>query len=374
MNLWKKPIVWGAIALSLIWGGLALDYLSRAGWWSNRYQLAPAEFVGTLVSQCLPLALIWFAVVWFLHKKQMQDETQMLQNYMQQLMFPTEEGAAYTQALTATLRDQIKEFKKMFALIAEQSQTMRTDLRSWLQELARIIDHADKHTLTSIKQMARHVQVLAKAMEKANITTQAVTQSLQARSVILQKAADNTVQTAAQITALLAQNKDQIEAVTRTVLESVDRAQEGLGQARVIAQAFATNNQGLDDALTRYENNTKLCQENMSDNAQKLIQAVQEQGRVLGDETDKLLKGLSTAQKQSLDQAQQIQTQADQALQKLDKVNTQMGAQTDLIKNSVDALEDRITALQKLDLSAQLTQLKKIAQEAENMSAIPKTI
>ena len=71
MNLWKKPIVWGAIALSLIWGGLALDYLSRAGWWSNRYQLAPAEFVGTLVSQCLPLALIWFAVVWFLHKKQM---------------------------------------------------------------------------------------------------------------------------------------------------------------------------------------------------------------------------------------------------------------------------------------------------------------
>ena len=363
-SLWKKPVVLGACIVSLVWIGLALDYLSQAGWWSHRYELAPAEFVGTLLSQCLPLALIWFVVVWILHKKQLQEETQMLQNYMQQLMFPTEEGAAYTQALTSTLRDQIKEFKKVFALVAEQSQNMRTDLRTWLQELARIIDHADKHTLTSIRQMARHVQILAKSMEKANATTQEVTQSLQMRSTILQKAADNTVQTAAQITALLAKNKEQIEAVTHTVLTSVDRAQEGLGQARTIAQAFAANNQGLDAILTRYEADTQQCQERLSNNAQQLIHSVQEQGRILEAETDKLLGRLTTAQTQTLEQAQQVQSHTDQALQQLNKFNTQISLQAENIQQSVDGLEEHLSILQKTDLAPQLDQLKKISQEA----------
>ena len=364
LSLWKKPLVLGASIVSLVWIGMAMDYLSQAGWWSHRYELAPAEFVGTLLSQCLPLALIWFAVIWVLHKKQLQEETQMLQNYMQQLMFPTEEGAAYTQALTSTLRDQIKEFKKVFALVAEQSQTMRTDLRTWLQELARIIDHADKHTLTSIKQMARHVQMLAKAMEKANETTQEVTQSLQVRSGILQKAADNTVQTAAQITALLKQNKEQIEAVTRTVLASVDRAQDGLGQARTIAQAFAANNKGLDDILTRYEADTQQCQERLTNNAAQLIETVHEQGRILEAETDKLLGRLTTAQTQTLEQTQQVQTHTDQALQQLNKFNTQISLQADNIQQSVDNLEEHLAVLQKTDLAPQLDNLKKIAQEA----------
>ena len=365
MNLWKRPIFLIALILSLVWCGFALDYLSQAGWWSNRYQLAPAEFVGTLVSQCLPLALIWFVVVWIVHKKQMQEETQMLQNYMQQLMFPTEEGAAYTQALTSTLRAQIKEFKKMFALVAEQSQTMRTDLRTWLQELAQIIDHADKHTLSSIKQMARHVQILAKAMEKANITTQEVTQSLQSRSAILQKAADNTVQTAAQITALLAQNKEQIEAVTHTVLESVDKAQEGLGQARVISQAFAANNQGLDDVLTRYETNTQLCQDRLSNNTNQLIQAVQAQEKAFGAQADSLLEKMSGAQTQTQEKAQLLQAQTQLALQQLSSFNEQIGTQIEKIQAVVTALDEKMSALQKTDLTQQLEQLKKVAQEAE---------
>ena len=365
LSFWKQPLVLGAIILSMLWSGLALDYLTQAGWWSNRYQLPPAEFVGTLLSQCLPLALIWFAVVWIIHKKQLQNETQMLQNYMQQLMFPTEEGAAYTQALTSTLRNQIKEFKKVFALVAEQSQNMRTDLRTWLQELSQIIDHADKHTLTSIKQMAHHVQILAKAMEKANITTQEVTQSLQTRSAILQKAANNTVQTAAQITALLTQNKEQIEAVTSTVLLSVDRAQEGLGQARVIAQTFAANNQGLDDLLTRYEADTQQCQERLAGKTEQLIQTLQDQGKSLETQAETLLARLTTEQGKTMEQAQAIQAQTDKALEQLSRFNTQITQQTENIQQTVDSLGERLTALQKTDLTQQLAQLKKVAQDAE---------
>ena len=88
-----KPLYWMAFILSCLWVWAALDYMLEIEWWSTRYRLAPAEFVGTVSSQILPIALIWFIVAWIEKKKQLEEETQTLRSYMNQLMYPTEEGA-----------------------------------------------------------------------------------------------------------------------------------------------------------------------------------------------------------------------------------------------------------------------------------------
>ena len=111
---YQKPIYWGAFLLSILWIWAAIDYMIGVEWWATRYRLPPAEFVGMVSSQALPLAIIWFIVAWIERRNQLEEETKTLRAYMNQLMYPTEEGAVYTQSLTNALRAQIKEFKVVF--------------------------------------------------------------------------------------------------------------------------------------------------------------------------------------------------------------------------------------------------------------------
>ena len=70
---YEKPIYWIAIILSLFWIWAATDYMVGVEWWSTRYRLPPAEFVGMVCSQILPLALIWFVVAWVDRRNKLEE-------------------------------------------------------------------------------------------------------------------------------------------------------------------------------------------------------------------------------------------------------------------------------------------------------------
>ena len=112
---WKRPIYWIGTGLTALWTVAAWDYLYRLQWWTDRYQFAPAEFVGTILSQLLPIALVWFVIGWLEQRHQFRQEADQIRAYMNQLMYPSEEGALYTKTLTDALRKQISEFKSVFS-------------------------------------------------------------------------------------------------------------------------------------------------------------------------------------------------------------------------------------------------------------------
>ena len=117
---WGKKLNLFALALTVLWGYIATDYFVTAGWWSNRFEMSPPEFVGFISGMVLPIVIIWLLVAYFERGMQFERESKMLRAYMNQLIYPTEEGAMYTKSLTDALRLHIKEFRSVFAQMTDQ--------------------------------------------------------------------------------------------------------------------------------------------------------------------------------------------------------------------------------------------------------------
>ncbi len=154
-------------AVSAIWIFYAIQYLVTSGWWSNRFAMSPPEFVGFISGMVLPLVLIWLVVAYIDRSRQFQRDSQMLQTYMEQLVSPTEEGAAYTKALTDTLRVYVKEFKDVFNDVTESSGTIASDLKDRIVELKKVQGDLKNNTKKVVEELDDRAQSIVAAAKTA---------------------------------------------------------------------------------------------------------------------------------------------------------------------------------------------------------------
>ena len=103
-SFWQKKGALIAGVFSLIWFFFVVDYLLSSGWWANRGDLSPAEFVGGTCGLLLPIVLAGLVAAYFDRSALLSYESQTLQSYLNELVYPTEEGAVYTKTLTDALR------------------------------------------------------------------------------------------------------------------------------------------------------------------------------------------------------------------------------------------------------------------------------
>lgn len=364
-SFWKKPIYWGAVVLSLIWVWMAADYFHEVQWWQNRYRLAPAEFVGFVLSQFLPLALIWFVVTWVERRNQLRQETEVLREYMSQLLYPSEEGAVYTKSLTDALRTQIREFKKVFAQVAEQTENVRDDLKVWIKDLATVIDHVDTQTVGSIKEMARHVQVLVKSTERANESTKNVTEHLSERALVLQGTSEKVARLMGGVSGMLNENMTHIDHVTDTLLQATNKTKEIVESADETALHFQAHIDRLEGILGQYEIQTQEYNDRLFANAEKILTILKTQGALLDQEVEKTLHKLSTASAQTAEETQAVFQLSEQAIDHLGDVGAQFRAQADILNQALEVTDEKLHQLGTLGLEKQAKELIDVSKATD---------
>ena len=290
-----KPIYWGAFLLSFLWIWAAADYMWNVEWWATRYRLPPAEFVGMVCSQALPLALIWFVVAWVERRNQLEEETKTLRTYMNQLMYPTEEGAVYTQSLTNALRNQIKEFKVVFGEAATQTKIVREEMKHWIKDLAIVIDHVDTKTVASMKELAHHVQVLAKSTEKANESTMNITQNLSQRAEVLEATTDKISRIMGNVSAMLNENIAHLDNATDGLKETAEETGNVLKVAEDASLHFNQQMDRMEGLMNQYEEQTLEHNQRIFANAEKILTVLKTQGALLDQDVEKTLHKMSIA-------------------------------------------------------------------------------
>lgn len=363
---YAKPIYWLAIVLSLLWVWAAIDYIVSVEWWSERYHFSPAEFIGLVCSQLLPLAIIWSVVFWVERKDQLEEESRTLRSYMKQLMYPTEQGVVYTQTLTNALRAQIQEFRVVFSEAANQTNTVRDEMKRWIKDLAIVIDHVDTKTVGSMKELANHVQTLVQSTEQANQSTTTVTQSLAERAQILDATSQKVGQMMADTSALLQEDIARIDGVTDGLRQAAQHTGEILQIADKTSTTFGQQMDRMESLISQYEMQTSSQNARILENAEKILTVLKTQGALLDQEVDKTLHKMSTVSETVGEQTRQLQDASDAAITRVNDVGTQLGLQTDMLNQVLGETDERVRQLAAVSVEEQTKKLMDVSQKADD--------
>lgn len=363
---YQKPIYWIATILSLLWIWAAVDYMIGVEWWATRYRLPPAEFVGMVCGQALPLALIWFVVAWVDRRNQLEEETKTLRAYMNQLMYPTEEGAVYTQSLTNALRSQIKEFKVVFGQAADQTKIVREEMKRWIKDLAIVIDHVDTKTVASMKELAHHVQVLAKSTEKANESTMSITQSLSDRAGVLEATSDKVARIMGSVSGVLNENIAHVDQATESLRQTAEHTGEILKIADNTSAQFNRQMDRMEALMNEYQNQTNEHNERIFMNAEKILTVLKTQGALLDQEVEKTLHKMSQAGDKVIEQSAHLTNVSDTAVAHLNEVGTQLNVQTDILNQVLTETDARVRQLSSSGVEEQTRRLLEVSEKTDN--------
>ena len=170
---------------AIIWLGFIVNYLQISGWWNNRMNLSPMEVVGGIGGLMMPLLLLFLVASYFDRSERVEREAQKVHNFVEELIYPSDEGAVYTQELTANLAKQIKEFRSVYTGVTEHTDSVKENLQRWIEGLNKLVKTVDTQTVGAVQKIASHVEKLAEITHQSNHQAEKTTALLAGQADIL---------------------------------------------------------------------------------------------------------------------------------------------------------------------------------------------
>ncbi len=353
-SFFQKKGNWLAVGFSVIWCIFVVDYLTASGWWAARGDLSPAEFIGGISGLLLPIVVAWLVTAYFDRSEQLAYEAGTLKSYLNELVYPSAEGAVYTKTLTEALRTQIKEFRSVFNEVNEQTQSVRNDLKEWISGLSKIIDHVDTQTISAVKEMAGHIHHLAEATELANEQAHQASGLLAEQAEILEKISSKVNQNMTQMSGALTMNLDDLKNTTHAIETVNERSALAVESTERVAGLLAEQAKRIESSVQEYEVSAKQQNARLFGNLEKVLSVFRAQGDLLDQEVEKTTNRLRVAESLFVEKTKGLFQSSDEAIFRL----TEASALFDRKAQNVSAL-----LAQTKDEMASLNELMPLAQK-----------
>ena len=238
--------------LAIAWCMFVGNYLNISGWWQTRGSLSPMEVVGGLGGLMMPLVLLFLAASYFDRSERVEREAKKIHNFMEELIYPSEDGAIYTKELTNELRNQIKEFRSVYTGVTEHTDKVRDNLQRWIEGLNKLVKTVDTQTVAAVQKMADHIEKLAKITHQSNQQSAQTTTLLAGQADILNDITQKT-------NALMATFSKELNAEILEVQNLAHALEMARGQilkseedSDKIVKTLAENTKSLDQTLAKY--------------------------------------------------------------------------------------------------------------------------
>ncbi len=340
--IWRQKGVIASLIFSFFWMIFVIHYLRTGAWWATRADLSPAELVGGLGGLCLPMLVVWLISAYFDRSEQLADEAETLRGYLNELVYPTKEGAIYTKTLTDALRVQIQEFRSVFNEVNQQTQSVRDDLKHWISDLGTVINHVDTQTVTSVREIAGHIQALTEATAVATEQTQQAANLFSEQAVILQRVTAQSVSDTEVLAQTLGGRIDDLTALMNAIDAVNARIGAATTQANETTQNLALSSQKIEAAIDVYATDSAKQNARLFGNLEKVLSVFRAQGELLDQEVGQIANRIHVVESGLADNTRQLAAAAEQTMGQLNQAGAALIRQSDALKQSTMILKQEL--------------------------------
>ncbi len=216
---YKNKFKLAAAVMTAVWTLIAAEYLVDTGWWANRFEMSPPEFVGFVSGMFLPIVMIWLLVAYFERGARFERESQMLRAYMNQLVYPTDDGAVYTKALTDALRTNVQELRQVFGAVSSNTELINGELKKRIEEMNKVAARVDGETLFAVRELAANVENVLKTADNSAVRAKEASDVLSSQVLALNDASTSASEKVAGFEAEIEERLANIEEVSNRIHE-----------------------------------------------------------------------------------------------------------------------------------------------------------
>lgn len=344
-SFWQKKGAIIASVFSIIWFFFVVDYLLSSGWWASRGDLSPAEFVGGTCGLLLPIVLAGLVAAYFDRSALLSYESQTLQSYLNELVYPSEEGAVYTKTLTDALREQIKEFRTVFAAVQKQTNQVRGDLKQWIDDLSTIINHVDTQTINSVKEIAAHIHALTAATEQANTQAQQASTLFAEQANVLQQVTEQTLQVVGSLSQSLSMNASEMKEIQEAIQNANDKTQTAVERAQEITTLLESQSKRITGAIDVYETSATEQNARLFGNLEKVLSVFKAHGDMLEQEVEKTANRVRVIEATFAQNAKGLFEVADEAVTQMGDVGVLFDEKANRMQQTVGVIKEDMEKL-----------------------------
>ena len=92
------------IVFSVMWFGIVAVYITKFFGWDELFSMTPNEFSAFMAGITLPLAIVWVVMAYIDRGSSFRNETQMLRDSLNQIIFPDSNGNAATKLISDAIK------------------------------------------------------------------------------------------------------------------------------------------------------------------------------------------------------------------------------------------------------------------------------
>lgn len=337
------------IVFSVMWFGIVAIYITKFFGWDNLFSMMPNEFSGFIAGISLPLAIVWVVMAYIDRGNSFRNETQMLRDSLNRVIFPDSNGNAATKMIADAIKAQVSELKETTRDVCAQADVIKRDLSDRIAEMKSLAGELDTYSSQTMRELNSEINKLVEnftfVAEKAasttadfRVNTMQIREDSEQLSNIMKPMVNEMVTAAENIKEVVNVNNENIEKAQAQLNNYSESSQLAIGK---IIESWAEKGENLEKTFLRTAENCEELFHRLDSGISHIENSISEQKTVVEQQSAILDKNSGY----------------------LDK---KLGEYGKLISLEVEAMIERSNTLEQ-NIQAQMKNIKEASQQTEEI-------
>lgn len=337
------------IVFSVMWFGIVAIYITKFFGWDNLFSMMPNEFSGFIAGISLPLAIVWVVMAYIDRGNSFRNETQMLRDSLNRVIFPDSNGNAATKMIADAIKAQVSELKETTRDVCAQADVIKRDLSDRIAEMKSLAGELDTYSSQTMQELNSEIKKLVEnftfVAEKAasttadfRVNTMQIREDSEQLSQIMKPMVNEMVTAAENIKEVVNVNNENIEKAQAQLNNYSESSQLAIGR---IIESWAEKGENLEKTFLRTAENCEELFHRLDSGISHIENSINEQKTVVEQQSAILDKNSGY----------------------LDK---KLGEYGKLISLEVEAMIERSNTLEQ-NIQAQMKNIKEASQQTEEI-------
>ncbi|MCI7420242.1 MAG: hypothetical protein MSS98_01050 [Alphaproteobacteria bacterium] len=337
------------IVFSVMWFGIVAIYITKFFGWDNLFSMMPNEFSGFIAGISLPLAIVWVVMAYIDRGNSFRNETQMLRDSLNRVIFPDSNGNAATKMIADAIKAQVSELKETTRDVCAQADVIKRDLSDRIAEMKSLAGELDTYSSQTMQELNSEIKKLVEnftfVAEKAasttadfRVNTMQIREDSEQLSQIMKPMVNEMVTAAENIKEVVNVNNENIEKAQAQLNNYSESSQLAIGR---IIESWAEKGENLEKTFLRTAENCEELFHRLDSGISHIENSINEQKTVVEKQSAILDKNSGY----------------------LDK---KLGEYGKLISLEVEAMIERSNTLEQ-NIQAQMKNIKEASQQTEEI-------